>query len=83
MNIFKPNSCILIIAFVMLTNSMAMPVTNFEIQTSVTDESEKLLEIKCNVEFSPQYQLLCDFLSRVAHRTQTAVNLFLKPNYFM
>ena len=67
----------------MLTNSMAMPVTNFEIQTSMTDESEKLLEIKRNVEFFPNYQLLCNFFSRVTHRTQIAVNLPLKPNYFM
>ena len=83
MNIFKTNSCILIIAFVMLTNSMVMPVTNFEIQTSMTDESEKLLEIKRNVEFSPNYQLLCNFFSIVTNRTQIAVNLPLKPNYFM
>ena len=84
MNNFKTNICILIIAFVMLTNSMAMPVTNFDIQaTSMTDESEKLLEIKCNVVFSPKYQNLCNFFSRVKHRTQIAVNLPLKPNYFM
>ena len=84
MNIFKANSYILIIAFVMLTNSMAMPVANSDIQaTSMTDESEKLLEIKCNVVFSPKYQNLCNFFSRVKHQTQIAVNPPLKPNYFM
>ena len=63
---------------------MAMPVTNFDIQaTSMTDESEKLLEIKCNVAFSPKYQNLCNFFSRVKDQTQNAVNLPLMPNYYM
>ena len=70
---FKINSCILIITLVTLKNLNAKPVTNLEIESSMT----AVLDVKCNAGFSPKCQIFCSFFYRVEHlrKMQMSVNL--------